>query len=157
MSEWKRPGSPPLKRGDDHLFDFAQPAKSPDMTRAVMGRLGYMQVSTKVSRRHRLHRWVSRAGLTLAALLAVGVGLQMHNESSRARRPLDGNVPAALGNDLQQHRLRFDDVIQTIRRVTPTGPLQMPADLTPDEVDEDQGFPVDDDVQRLVSLPMRWV
>jgi hypothetical protein len=156
MSMWKRPNSNRAGTRSPDFSDLSQPVKSPDVTRAVMGRLGYMKVSAKVSRRHRLNRWGSRAGLTLAALMALGIGWRVHDAGSRARRPLEGNIPAALGNDLQKHRVRFEDVIQTIRRAAPSGPLQMPADLAPDDED-DQGLPVNDDLQQLAGLPMRWV
>lgn len=158
MSMWRRHNA---HRDNDNsrspeFADLSRPVKAPDMTRSVMGRLGYMKVSDKVARRHRISRWCSRAGLTLAALVAIGIGWQVHDASSRARRPLEGNIPAALGNDLQKHRVRFEDVIQTIRRAAPKGPIQMPVDMSPDE-DEDKGSPVNDDVQRLAVLPMRWV
>ena len=40
----------------------ASPAP-PDLTRPIMGRLGYMRVSPAVARRHRIRRAVRRAAL----------------------------------------------------------------------------------------------
>src|SRR5262245_7378743 len=157
MSERHRPTPPDRRRDESEPFDLLNmlgPVESPDVTRAVMGRLGYMTVPARVARRQRLRRWGSRAGLTLATMLALGAGIRRYNESSRARQPLESNIPSALGNDLERHRQRFNDVIQTIRRVTPT-PSATPSAVP--EADDDEGSPVEDDVQRLAGLPMRWV
>ena len=142
---------------DDDRFDFldlSSPIAAPDLTRAVMGRLGYMPVGEKVARRHRLRRWGQRSGLALAALLALGVATQVHEHSDRARHPQSSTIPSALENDLRHQQRRVNDVIQTIRRIAPQPGLFAPA---PAPVDDDEGSPLKDDMARPDNLPTRWV
>ena len=136
------------------LFDLSDPVDAPDVTRAVMGRLGYMAVSGKVSRRHRLRLWSRRVGLTLVCLLAIGMAMRVHDQSSRARNSRNDNLPSALGNDLQHQQRRFQDAIQIIRHLTPR--LPAPAESPLDKNDDD-AEPVQDDVLRAAMLPTRWV
>ena len=93
MSDQKRRNDetpkPPQDREVENGFDFSAfrvfdlPSRSPDVTRTVMGRLGFMRVGEKVVRRHRLRRWGCRAGLTLAGLLAIPHVRSLRGASAR--------------------------------------------------------------------------
>jgi hypothetical protein len=140
-------------KSDDALFDQLQrSAASPDLTRLIMGRLGYMQVAPKVARRHRLRRWGSRMGLALVAAVAVGIGMRTFEGSDRFRRPAGPTIPAALQNDLQRQQDRLGGMIRVIRDFQPRldpKPLSEPKDVPP--------RPLNEDVNRAASSKVRWV
>lgn len=139
----------------------AEPA--PDLTRRVMGRLGYMQVKPAVARQHRRRRVFARSGVVVAGLLAVGIGIVMHNSSPQARRPMEMTLPAAAGQDLESSQQRMGDMFRSLRMLTPSfgettgepreihrAPSESPA--------EDAGTPqMDDAINRSAIAPMRWV
>lgn len=132
--------------------DLLDANAAPDLTKSIMGRLGYMKVSSKVARRHRLRRWLNRLGTALVLACAIGIGFQFYSVSEQIRRPEGATVPDALGSDLQRHQDRLNNAIHTIRNLSPrvpTAPLKAPA--------RPKASPLHDDVNSLSSLPTRWV
>lgn len=134
------------------LHQLTNSVKSPDLTRSIMGRLGYMNVSPKVARRHRLRRWSSRAGISLVAALAMAVGMKFYVNSDQIRRPVGPTIPAALGQDLQRQQDRLGNVIQTIRSLS----APRPATNQPAQP-QDEPRPLNDDVHGAPHAPIRWV
>jgi hypothetical protein len=135
------------------LADLSKPVRAPDMTRPIMGRLGYMHVNGTVARRKRLQQWASRVGVLLAAALALGIGLRFYEHSSAMRRPAGLTIPDALGNDLQLQQHRIGNVIRTIRSLSPKPPQDRPSRSAPEA-----GPPsLNDDVNDWSIAPVRWV
>ncbi len=140
-----------------------RPDSAPDLTRKVMGRLGYMAVPPDVAQRHRRLRHFARSGIVLAGFLAVGIGIFMHNSSPEARRPLEMTLPAAVGQDLESSQQRMGEMFRSLRRLTPS--LELPAESHPDSFrrpnespSQDDGTELmDDAINRSAIAPMRWV
>lgn len=123
---------------------------APDMTRAIMGRLGYMRAAPSARRRHRLQRWGSRAGIVLAAAFALTIGFRALQAGNEVRRPAGPTIPAAIQRDLQQQQDNFGSTIQMIRGLQPRmAPSAAPGAGEPTPQ-------LKDDVNRTSSL-MRWV
>lgn len=132
--------------------DLLEASAAPDLTRSIMGRLGYMKVSAKVARRHRIRRWLSRLGTAMVLAVAIGIGFQFYSVSEQIRRPEGPTVPDALGNDLQRNQDRLNNAIHTIRNLSPqrpAAPLKAPA--------KPQSNPLKDDVNSVSAMPTRWV
>lgn len=140
------------QRQMDLLGDLARPTDAPDMTRSIMGRLGYMRVPSAVSRRHRLRRAAGRLGLLCSALFAVGLGAKMYLESPQARRPADVTIPAAIDSDLQRQHQQFDSMIRTIRNLSPVNSVPRESE----EGDREQDG-INEDVNHSSVGPVRWV
>jgi hypothetical protein len=140
------------QRQVDLLGDLARPMNAPDMTRSIMGRLGYMKVPPVVSRRHRLRRAAGRLGMLCASLFAVAIGAKMYLESPQARQPAEITIPAAIDSDLQRQHLQSDSVIRTIRNLTPVN--SAPGDAG-DQDSEPEG--IDEEINRSTVGPVRWV
>lgn len=113
------------QRLGDSLDELLKSDATPDLTRKIMGRLGYMQVKPQAARRHRAQRGMRRAGLLAAAALALGVGLRIFERTPDARHPAEAVIPAALGNDLQRQQQNLGAVIRTLRNVTPARPAAL--------------------------------
>ncbi len=107
---------------DDHLRealgDFAHDEASPDFSRAIMGRLGYMRVSPIVARRRRMMRWTHRAATLAVVGVAVAMGWRVFESSDQVRRPVETTLPQAVSHDLQQQSERIGSMIQTIRQIS---------------------------------------
>ncbi len=161
-----------MKRTDlDNLLrqELRRPVQSPDLSRAIMGRLGYMQVSPDVARRRRVQRWLGRTAL-VAMLIAVGnVGVMVFKASPEARQPLEFTIPSAIRSDLQHQQYQINSVIQLLRELPPrlehdntqgtapspgSSPGMYPADS--DWLDADPHEVLDDDVNHSAVGPMRW-
>lgn len=93
--------------------------EAPDLTRPVMGRLGYMRLVPEQARRRRIRRVASRIVLCLAAVTSLAVGLHLHNQSPQARRPDPVSLPEAIDLDLSRHQRGMSNLIQMIRRAVP--------------------------------------
>jgi hypothetical protein len=162
-----RPGDayPPDREGDplaDSLHELSRPVSAPDMTRRIMGRLGYMQVSPAVARRARRRRWARRGLLGAAFAATMFVGLEVRQQGPEIRRPTAPTVPGAIGTDLQQHQERFSRTIQLIRGLTPSTPAAAPAGseegaTTPEPEAEQEAPALDETIDRSGLGPVRWV
>lgn len=107
----------------DALRDLSQArdgagSPTPDFSRSVMGRLGYMRVSASVARRRRLMKWANRAGMMCVAAVALFIGWRVLESSPQVRRPSDTTVPQAISRDMQQQQQRLGNMIQTIREIS---------------------------------------
>ena len=78
--------------------DFS--ASAPDLTRSIMGRLGYMKVSPAVARRRRIRQWGTRAGLALSAMIAIAIGLQVYENGPTIRKPVGPTIPSATNSTM---------------------------------------------------------
>ncbi len=137
-------------------FDFARldfgPSHSPDLTRRIMGRLGYMPVSAKIAKRHRNRRWANRLGLLAAAALAFGVAFEVYEHGSDVRRANDLTIPRAIGTDFQNHQDRIGNVIHTIRNLVPVSQPQHDQ-----STDSPQEEPADGNIDQSMYAPWGWV
>ncbi|MCH7603352.1 MAG: glycosyltransferase family 4 protein [Planctomycetes bacterium] len=87
---------------DQLLTELDCPVECPDLTRSIMGRLGYMKASPNVVRRARILRHVNRGLLGVAAMVALGVGIFIHNHGPDARRQVGPSLSEAMNNALLQ-------------------------------------------------------
>jgi hypothetical protein len=135
------------------LPDALPPVEVPDMTRRIMGRLGYMHASSNAVRRARRQRWFNRIiGTCAMALLALGFFL-MHQHSNAVRTPAEVTLPAAIGNDLQQQQHRIEHVIRTFQQIAPT----VPATHVQPQEHEPADEPIDQRIDESAVAPVRWV
>lgn len=104
---------------DDLLDDLARPGPGPDLTRAIMGRLGFMKVTDRVTRRRRLRRSVGRTMITAVMFSLVIAGFFVHQNGRSARGPSGLTVPSAIRRDVDRHQRRLDWTIRTIRSIAP--------------------------------------
>lgn len=139
------------RRDIDRIIDsgLQRPAGAPDLTRSIMGRLGYMQVSPAVARRRRLQRWLRRASLVCVAGVAGWLGVLTFLSSPESRQPADFTMPSAVNNDFQNQQHRMNSVIQLLRELPPV--------IEQNEADEADVLYLDEDVDRSAVAPVRWV
>ncbi|MHC4947868.1 MAG: hypothetical protein ACYTG1_06360 [Planctomycetota bacterium] len=149
--ERRRPERP--RRDDDLLGALGANPRAPDLTRSIMGRLGYMPVGERVARRRLRHRLAGRASLLAAVLVAGGIGVWAFRHGPTARGPAGPTLPAALGNDLEQHQTNLDEVLRVIRDRSrdwlPSSPVEAPAEPASPSIGED--------ADRSAVAPVRWV
>jgi len=145
----ERPREIDVNRSPDHgfLWELSRPKASPDLTRPIMGRLGYMKAAPGVVRRRRIRRWVNRLTLAALGLLLVVVAGRVHESGPHARRVAGPTIPAAIGNDVNRHQQRIRGTIQLIREFAPAAPTDSPP---PEEA-------LDEDVDRSAVGPFRWM
>ena len=129
-------------------------SSSPDFTRRVMGRLGYMRVSQTSGRRDRIRRWGNRAGVLLAVAIAIGLAQNFYENSDNVRRPASLTIPTAIGNDVRHQQQRFENVIRSIRSVVPAQPTSMP--IAPQPVGPEPQE-IEGDFDESPTSPFRWV
>ena len=84
-----------------------------------MGRLGFMKVSDRVTRRRRLRRSVGRTMITAVMFSLVIAGFFVHQNGRSARGPSGLTVPSAIRRDVDRHQRRLDWTIRTIRSIAP--------------------------------------
>lgn len=87
--------------GNQHDHDPV--ANGPDLTEAIMARLGFERVEATEWRRLRRGLWVGRTLLLVALAGMAGIGVYAHSLSSRARVEHAGSIPAALGQTFPVH------------------------------------------------------
>jgi len=141
---------------DDSLFDdLSRPLPSPDLTRSIMGRLGYMKVSHVIARKRRMQRWAGRVSVTLVMFMSLGLALKLYENSPEIRRPTGPTLPAAIGNDLQRQQRRLGVTIDTIRNLSP----RPPQSIVPAPVDSEMQDPpeINNDVDQSSIAAVRWV
>jgi hypothetical protein len=125
---------------------------SPDLTRSIMGRLGYMQAAPRAAQRRHRRRAIGRALMTMAAALLVVAGLHIHEQGPDARRPAGPTIPSAIGQEIDAQQQRLQRAIQTIQNLapSPSEPQQQPTD---GEYYEE----IDPDVDESGIGPVRWL
>ncbi len=145
---------------------------SPDLTRRIMGRLGYMQ-----SHRRSLSRWSQRGVFLLLAAATLAIGMHVFRNSDASRSPNGPTIPTALIEDVARQRQRLEHLHDSIRSIAnpnanpnggggggaglfrlPTGDSGNQRGPSPvDSGDEDGGWnPQPDDTQWLAVGPVRW-
>jgi hypothetical protein len=140
-----------LRHTDPALADaLAERAPAPDLTRSIMGRLGYMQASPAAGRRRRRARHLRRGAAALVVLGLVAGGAALHHFGPSARRPAELTLPAALGQDVHLHQERFSRTIETIRSFAPRVPRVVP--VSNPVSGPDRGF--DESVERSAVGPI---
>ena len=112
---------------------LGRPVAAPDLTRSIMGRLGYMRASRAAARRGRLRRWAARTTTCLFGVAVLAVGARVHNESASARRPDGPTVPSAIGTGMTG----FIRTLETIRQIAPTVPAAIESEPPAAPVDVD--------------------
>lgn len=121
----------------DALRDLSQArdgagGPAPDLSRSIMGRLGYMRVSPAVARKRALMRWGNRAGLVCVLGVAGIIGWRVFESSPQVRRPTDTTVPQAISHDVQNQQERLGTMIQTIREISsPRFAPRLTSDFSP--------------------------
>jgi hypothetical protein len=127
-------------------------ASGPDLTRSIMGRLGYMQASPRAIRRRRYRRGVGRGLMTLAAAVLVITGVHLHEQGPDARRPSGPTIPAAIGTEIDAQQQRFRRAIQTIQNLAPAPPNPL------DQPDGGEFYEeIDEEVDESGIGPVRWL
>ncbi len=100
-------------RVDDVLrsLNDNQPTKAPDVSRAVLSRLGYSTVSAPVARRTRIALWMRRVGSTgvVVGMLCVSVWAVHHSRMQHAHR---GAIEDVVRASLEQKRAWLGDVAE---------------------------------------------
>jgi hypothetical protein len=129
------------------IADLSQPMAGPDLTASIMHRLGYEQKPRKAMTWRRLGTWGGRFSLAAAAVVALALGVHLHQSSPRVRRPVGPTIPAALESDLQRLERQGEDVLRGIRQLQP---IRTVPGLPHEE-------PVDDEVDRSAAAPYTWV
>jgi hypothetical protein len=131
-------------------------AAGADLTRSIMGRLGYMRASPRVLRRDHLRRWTSRLGTLAAAAVALIVAVHGHNSSTNARRTIGPTIPAAVTNELREQRERLESVFQLLRHLPRTEAESSAVEDAADRpaVDAPAAAPVG---EWMVLDPFQWV
>lgn len=149
-----------IRRGDDSgvFQELSSGVNAPDLTHSIMGRLGYMPVSPRVARRHRLRQWVGRAGVVLTAALALGIGFNFYLNSAEIRRPIGPTISDAFQHDLQRQQERIGTMIHTIQNLAPRpGGAQIPIELGDDPF-EPEPYPLEtEEIKESWIAPVRWV
>lgn len=156
---WRRPEHDERRRVVEHLEpsitdELSRPIDAPDLTRSIMGRVGYSRAVDPVVRRRRRQRIFGRMVTTLAAAMAMTAGVVLYQHTTEIRRPQGPTIPAALGHDVQQHRHRVNQMIQTIRDRTehfavPVRPQQQQSPPV--------NVPLEEDVDRSAVGPVEWI
>ena len=118
--------------------------QTPDLTRQIMGRLGYMPAQSHVVRRRRLRRYVSRSTMLGASIAVVIAGTVVYHAGPHARRPIDQTIPAVLGNEVREHQQQWGRTFRTIRDLAP-------APAAPPTVEYDEG------AELIAVGPVRWL
>lgn len=134
-------------RDRDLLKTLGSSDECPDLTRRIMGRLGYMQAAEVVVQRRRRQRWFARAGIVLAGCLALAVGWQVHQQSDVVRQPAELTLPAALQQDMEERGKQFHRTLESLRDFHDRGRCAP----TPTESERHRG------TYSVAMGPMRWL
>ncbi len=119
----------------------------PDLTGAIMGRLGYMRISRTIARKRWLRMWFARTVMCALALLITAAALEINNVAPWARRPAGPTITAAVENDLELHQRRLSRTFQAIRNWTPQA-----SDSSEQEWDSIAGDPNEPAPDRLAEI-----
>jgi hypothetical protein len=154
------PSDPNLSDADlDRLIAEALSRRivAPDLTRAVMGRLGYMRVSEPIVRKRHRAKWMRRVGTAACLSFALLAGLYMHRQTADSRIPSGPTIPAALRDSFESSGERFDRAIEAIRLLEflPQGGGSLLG--APNAGPRNEERNVRPELQRGNQPPFRWV
>jgi len=135
-----------LRPEDTLLSSLRDDRKSPDLTRRIMGRLGYMRAAPDAAKRERRRRVIRRASWMTALLIvaAACVQIQMHRSALHGERPVP--LSEAVSHDLAAQRVQVHRLFDSLRRVAP-GPAAR-------EIAEDAISP---ELNASARGPARWL
>ncbi len=141
---------------DREMFDALRTqSAAPDVTRRVMGRLGYMRVADSVARRRRRNLWLQRGACILMMAAVTVTAWRIYDSSAAVRGPAEVTVPGAIMHDAHQRQSQFQTLIQSIRQQAQ--PVQPDGQLPVESVQEESEFQPTDDVNRSAGAPGQWV
>lgn len=108
-----RPTTPPVDSLDNLMEALRVDEPAPDVSAAVLARLGYVSASAAHVRRGRVLAWTRRIATTagVVALLAAGVSM-LH--TSRMERARGGAIEDVVRTSLDQNRQWLGDVAQPL-------------------------------------------
>jgi len=125
--------------------------EAPDMTRAIMGRLGYMRVTEETIKQRRRVKWMRRFATAACLGLVVFAGLLVHRHSADSRNPMGPTIPAALHESLEYGGQQLDRAIESIRMFD-FMPQREERSSQPDVIRQHRP-----ELQRGNQPPFRWV
>jgi hypothetical protein len=99
------------------IDELASPVPAPDMTRAIMGRLGYMRLPEQTVRKRRRNKFMRRLATAACLGVALGVGLLAHMQSADSRLPTGPTIPAALHESINFGGTQIDRALDSFRRL----------------------------------------
>jgi hypothetical protein len=137
------------------IQELGRAVPAPDMTGAVMSRLGLSPVSPRAARRRRIGRAVARLALVAVAVGASALCVQWHKIGATAPRSAGPTIPSAIKHDLEHHGQTIDRAIRSIRGLSPWRPVSSPVrpmPMPPEHDDSTEEVP--DQQARIAS---RWV
>ncbi len=109
---------------DAALFaELARGVEAPDMTGAILSRLGLSAADRRLRRRRRTLRVAGSAAL----LLAAGIGSHWLHGRVAGGAPPGPTMPAAIQHDLDRHGQAIDRAIRTIRDLSRPRRANIPA------------------------------
>jgi hypothetical protein len=127
-------------------------AATPDLTRSIMGRLGYMQGSAQVAERRRRRRRLVRGAVVTCALCVITGGLLVHQFGPNARRADETSVGTVLPAALERNVDDMGSALERLRDVfAPPRPRAVPASIT---IPADE---IPDDVDQTAIATLRWL
>lgn len=129
---------------------------APDLTRKIMGRLGYMRVVDEVARARRRTKWLRRCAMCAAIGMALYAGFRVYETSDAVRRPAEVTVPSAFIHDVGEQQQRLQNMFDVFRE------RGRQWELAPHLPVEDAGGDQDiewniDGVNESIDSPLRWV
>ncbi len=146
MSESKGRRRRPL---DAALFaELARHVDAPDMTGAILSRLGLGAAGRRLRRRRRTLRVAGSAAL----LLAAGIGAHWLYGRLAGGAPPGPTMPAAIQHDLDRHGQAIDRAIRTIRDLS----RPRPANVAPPE-DHNASRGAESLEAQGAHVPVGWV
>lgn len=127
---------------DQLLHSLRETVDSPDLTRRIMGRVGFMRSTPGVSFRRYRGRLLRRGGWCIAFFLIVAAAIQIHVQ--RIGLPAEGAMPLpqAVGHDISRQRDCIFRALETIRRAAPESSTLRQLETISPEVDSSAVGPV---------------
>ncbi|MHC5022955.1 MAG: hypothetical protein ACYTGG_03450 [Planctomycetota bacterium] len=138
------------------LDDLRQMPPAPDLSRTIMGRLGYMHLAHGAARRRAVGQWARRGMLILAVAAAMTAGVCVQQASLVTRDAIGPTLPEAVHHDLQWNVQQINSAVDAIRgRLTPLSPTPRSADPEPSPPADPPGS--DESIERSAAGPGCWV
>jgi hypothetical protein len=134
MTARRDPQRRPTRGESSWLDEIERGGEAPDLTREIMGRLGYMKTPDAAARRRRRGRRVARTVIIAGGVAMLAMGAVIHHAGPRARQPVEQTIPAALSQDVQQKQERWQRSLETIIRPGPWTSEENPDAPAPEQI-----------------------
>jgi hypothetical protein len=121
---------------DDFLDAIGWRPQAPDLTRSIMGRLGYVREPRSSAARRRTRVRIGQIVLAFGAGCLVFAALAIHQRGPSARRPLPTTLPGAVERDIAS-------LARSIRLIRDIAAPTQPVAKTPDRVEPPNPPPVE--------------